>query len=157
MIHIKCWSFSFCCIWFKSIITLQVIASACKLEIFDHLDELSSDPPTAQVLAAKYDWDAGVTRRLLDMLVSMKLVEKQNIPAEEGLYGCTYCILAKPLHNYDTVSVHFNHFYCTDICDKQLTYIYLYVDDCWLTSYIPQQLQILFKYAIMSENLIFED
>ncbi len=43
---------------------------------------------------------------------------------------------AKPLHNIDTVSVHFNHFYCMGICDKlsrhlyMLTYIYLTVDEC---------------------------
>ncbi len=27
-------------------------------------------------------------------------------------------IPAKPIHNHDRVSEHFNHFYCTDICDK---------------------------------------
>ncbi len=32
-------------------------------------------------------------------------------------YHTSY-IPAKPLHNYDTVSLHFNHFYCTEICDK---------------------------------------
>ncbi len=47
-----------------------------------------------------------------------------------------YNIPAKPLHNSDTVSVHFNHFYCMGICDKlsrqlyMLTYIYLNVDGC---------------------------
>ncbi len=45
-------------------------------------------------------------------------------------------ILAKPLHNRDIVSVHFNNFYCKGICDKlswhlfMLTYIYLNVDEC---------------------------
>ncbi len=45
-------------------------------------------------------------------------------------------IPAKPLHNSDTVSVHFNNFYFTDICDKlrrvlsTLTYIYLNVYEC---------------------------
>ncbi len=44
-------------------------------------------------------------------------------------------IPAKPFHNYDIVSVHFNHFYYTKICNKlsrdiaMLTYIYLNVDD----------------------------
>ncbi len=28
------------------------------------------------------------------------------------------CIPAKPLHNCDIVSVHFNHFHCMRICDK---------------------------------------
>ncbi len=43
---------------------------------------------------------------------------------------------AKPLHNHAIVSVHFNNFYCTGICDKlsrdlaMITYIYLNVDDC---------------------------
>ncbi len=43
---------------------------------------------------------------------------------------------AKPLHNSDTVSVHFNHFYCIGIFNKlstyfyMLTYIYLNVDEC---------------------------
>ncbi len=27
-------------------------------------------------------------------------------------------IPAKPLHNHDIVSVHFNNFYCTEICNK---------------------------------------
>ncbi len=36
-----------------------------------------------------------------------------------------------PLHNHDIVSVHFNHFYCMEICNKlrrdlaMVTYIYL--------------------------------
>ncbi len=40
------------------------------------------------------------------------------------------------IHNSDTVSVHFNHFYCMGIYDKlsrhlyMLTYIYLNVDEC---------------------------
>ncbi len=47
-------------------------------------------------------------------------------------------IPAKPLHNHDIVSVQFNYFYDTEICDKlrrdlvMLTYIILYliVDEC---------------------------
>ncbi len=41
-----------------------------------------------------------------------------------------------------------------------LTYIYLNVDDCWLTSSMPQQrfkLQILLNYAVILENVISED
>ncbi len=52
-------------------------------------------------------------------------------------YSCDYLsIPAKTLHNSDTVSVHFNHFYCMGICDKlcwhlyMLTYIYFKVDGC---------------------------
>ncbi len=55
------------------------------------------------------------------------------------------------------------------ICDKLkqgLSYvnlhiqIYLNVDDCWLTSSMPQQmfkLQILLNYAVIPENVISED
>ncbi len=73
----------------------------------------------------------------------------------------TMYILAKPLHNHDTVSVHFNYFYCTEICDKlsrdlaMLTYKYLNVDDCWLTSSMPQQrfkLQNLLNYSCNSRK-----
>ncbi len=45
-------------------------------------------------------------------------------------------IPAKPLHNHAIVSVHFNNFYCTEICDKlrrdlvMFAYIYLNVDEC---------------------------
>ncbi len=45
-------------------------------------------------------------------------------------------IPAKPIDNSDTVSVHINHLYCTEICDKlrgdfvMVTYIYLNVDEC---------------------------
>ncbi len=45
-------------------------------------------------------------------------------------------IPAKPVHNHAIVSVHFNYFYCTEICDKLrrdlaiFTYIYLDVDEC---------------------------
>ncbi len=48
----------------------------------------------------------------------------------------TIYIPAKPLHNRDIVSVHFNHFYYMGICDKLskdlsvLIYIYFNVDDC---------------------------
>ncbi len=47
-----------------------------------------------------------------------------------------HIIPAKPLHNHDIVSVHFNLFFCTDICDKlrmdlaMFNYIYLNVDEC---------------------------
>ncbi len=53
----------------------------------------------------------------------------------KGMAGHDY-IPAKPLHNSDSVSVHFNHFYCMEICDKlsrhlyMLTYIYLNMDEC---------------------------
>ncbi len=52
------------------------------------------------------------------------------------------------------------------ICDKlirdlvMLTYIYLNVDDCWLTSHMPQKifkLQMLLNYAVIPENVIYED
>ncbi len=49
-------------------------------------------------------------------------------------------IPAKPLHNQDIVSVHFNHFPCMRICNKlsrylsMLTYTYHNVDECWLIS-----------------------
>ncbi len=47
-----------------------------------------------------------------------------------SLYDLTIYITAKPLHNRDIVSVHFNHFHCMGICDKlsrhlsMLTYIH---------------------------------
>ncbi len=59
----------------------------------------------------------------------------------------------------------FNHFYCTDICDKlrkdlvKFTHIYLNVDEYWLTSSIPQQrfkLHILINYAVIPENVVSE-
>ncbi len=52
------------------------------------------------------------------------------------------------------------------ICDKlsrdqtMLTYIYLNVGDCWLTSPMPQKmfkLQMLLNYAVIQENVIYED
>ncbi len=71
----------------------------------------------------------------------------------QGLHFTHYFIPAKPLHNREIVSVHFNHFRpCMKICNtlrrhlSMLTYIYLNVDECWLTYSIPQQrvkLQIL--------------
>ncbi len=36
------------------------------------------------------------------------------------MWTCSWIILAKPLHNHDLVSVHFNNFYCTEFCDKPL-------------------------------------
>ncbi len=41
-----------------------------------------------------------------------------------------------------------------------LTYIYLNVDDCWLTSSMPQQrfnIQMFLNYAVIPENVISED
>ncbi len=41
-----------------------------------------------------------------------------------------------------------------------LTYIYINVDDCWLTSSMPQQrfkLQILLNYSVIPENVISEN
>ncbi len=68
----------------------------------------------------------------------------------------TRIIPAKPLHNRDIGSVHFTHFPCIVIWDKlsrhlcMLTYIYLNVDKCWLTFYMPHQmfkLQIALNYG----------
>ncbi len=53
-----------------------------------------------------------------------------------NIFYLSNSIPAKPLHNHDIVSGHFNHFYCTGVCDKlssdiaMLTYIYFNVDDC---------------------------
>ncbi len=53
-----------------------------------------------------------------------------------------------------------------EICDKlsrdlgMLTYIYLNVNDCWLTSSMPQQkfkFHILLNYGVIPENVISED
>ncbi len=61
---------------------------------------------------------------------------KQQI---EEYYRCN----AKPLHNSDTVSAHFNHFYFMGICDKlsrhlyMLIYTYFNMDECWLISSMP--------------------
>ncbi len=57
---------------------------------------------------------------------------------------------------------HFNHFYCIEICDKlsrdlaMVTYIYLNVDECWLTSSMFK-LQMLLNYAVIPENVVSED
>ncbi len=68
--------------------------------------------------------------------------------------------IPKPLHS-DTVSVHFNHFYCTEICDKlrrclyMLINMFLYVNDCWLTSSMSQQrfeLQICLYYVNIEQG-----
>ncbi len=78
----------------------------------------------------------------------------------------TYIIPAKPLHNHDIVWVHFNNFYCTEICNKLswdlavLTYIYLNVDECLINIfYAPPKvkLHILLNYAVIPENVISED
>ncbi len=51
-------------------------------------------------------------------------------------FGIANYIPAKALHNHDIVSVHFNNFYFTEICDKlrralaMFTYIYVNVDEC---------------------------
>ncbi len=76
----------------------------------------------------------------------------------------TLNIPANSLHNSDTVTVHFNHLYCMEICDKlrrdvyiaMITYIYLDVDECWLTPSMPQQrvkLQISLNYANIEQNV----
>ncbi len=49
-------------------------------------------------------------------------------------FATAVSIHAKPIHNHDAVSLHFNHFYCTQICDKLIrdfaifAYIYLNLD-----------------------------
>ncbi len=56
---------------------------------------------------------------------------------------------AKPLQNDDIVSVHFNYFYCTVICDKlrrdlaMFTYIYLNVDVLINIFYAPEKVETL--------------
>ncbi len=73
--------------------------------------------------------------------ISMKTIEYVMYMSTTVQYACF--IPAKTLHNSDTDSVHFNHFYCMGICDKLsrhlliLTYIYLNLDECWLTSLMP--------------------
>ncbi len=78
----------------------------------------------------------------------------------------TFTTPAKPQHNYDRVSVHYHYLYCMKICDNLrrdlaiFTYIYRNVDECLLTSSMPQKwfkLHILVKYAVIPENVISED
>ncbi len=87
-------------------------------------------------------------------LISKRYLKKFMLFSPKHVSSCKCCIVlsaninltpklgiiyipAKPLHNHDIVSVHLNHFYWTDICDKlrknlaMLTY--LDVDECWLT------------------------
>ncbi len=45
-------------------------------------------------------------------------ITMHNYVAMNLLLLCITIIPAKPLHNSDTGSVHFNHFYCMGICDK---------------------------------------
>ncbi len=83
-----------------------------------------------------------------DLIVVSKVVEVNWIHTVLNMIPNALCmgipepILPKTLHNHDTVSVHFSHFYCTEICDNlsrdlaMLTYIYLNVDDSRLTSYM---------------------
>ncbi len=70
------------------------------------------------------------------------------------------------LPSHYIIMTHFYHFYCTEICDKlssdlaMLTYIYLNVDDCRLTSSMPQQRfkhQTWLNYAVIPENVISKD
>ncbi len=72
-------------------------------------------------------------------------------------------IPAEPLHNHDIISVQFNHFYCTEICKMPqrdlalFAYIYLNVDECWLTSSMLEQrfkLQIVINYVVIPENVV---
>ncbi len=64
--------------------------------------------------------------------------DREEQTAAHILMDCqlTTFIPNKPSHNNDTVSVHFNHFYCMEICDKlrrdlaMLTYLYVDVDEC---------------------------
>ncbi len=81
----------------------------------------------------------------------------------ECLYMHAWFIPAKPLYNSDTVSVHFNYLYCVEICDKirrglaMVTYICFNVDECWLTSSMPQQtfkLQISLNYAYIEQIVL---
>ncbi len=76
------------------------------------------------------------------------------------------CMPAKPFHNHDIVSVHFNHFYCIEICIKlrgdltMFTYIYLNVDKCCLTSSMLQprfKLKKLLNCAVILESVVSED
>ncbi len=39
-------------------------------------------------------------------------------------------IHAKPLHKHDIVSVHFNHFYCMEICKEGCSYVHLHISQC---------------------------
>ncbi len=60
----------------------------------------------------------------------------------QEMYNTTYL----PSHYIsDTLSLHFNHFYCTEIFHKlkrdmaMLTHTYLDVDECWLISSVPSK------------------
>ncbi len=103
-----------------------------------------------------------MSKRLISSLLLILLINRQheyfiNVPGGTFHYGyrtvlnlyihgfslCTLSIPAKPLHNNDIVSVHFNHFHRVGIYEKlsrhlsMLTYIYLNVDECWLTYSMP--------------------
>ncbi len=86
------------------------------------------------------------------------LLNERNIVRIEHLtlwlndWSTSQVIPANPLYNHVIPSVHFNHFYFMEICDKlrknlaMFTYIYLNVDECWLTSNCLQQCQYHYYY-----------
>ncbi len=80
-----------------------------------------------------------------DSQYQAKVHHSRKITNKQNTWTCT--ILSKPLYNHNILSdwVHFNHFPCMGICDKlsrhlsMLTYIYLNMDECWLTYSMHQQ------------------
>ncbi len=96
-----------------------------------------------------YMWYYGsfqILRDLKKVLTPPLRQKKKNYYYMSYIYTYqSYLLLCDKVSN----SVHFIHFPCTDICDtlsggggdsSMLTYIYLNVDEYWLTSSIPQQM-----------------
>ncbi len=93
---------------------------------------------------------------------SPKLYVTHNLQCNYSCQYISFYILHIPirsLHNRDTGSPHF-----CQICNKlkrglaMLTYIYLNVNECWLSSFMPQQsfkLQIFLNYANNLVKCIF--
>ena len=65
----------------------RVILTACELDIFTRLD---SAPATAEELAADRHLDTRAATRVLDCLITMGLLEKENgyIATRIAVHGC---------------------------------------------------------------------
>ncbi len=77
---------------------------------------------------------ANVSQQIIQQV--LHIGSKCHVDVEIVLPNIGIYVPAKPLHNHDIASEHFNHFYCTEICDKlsrdfaMFIYIYLNVDEC---------------------------
>ncbi len=79
-----------------------------------------------------------------------------RITCFEGRICFFYIIPAKPLHNRDIASIHFNHFYCMGICHKLNWHLSMLIKNEFNEIYSISKVIVCIKMLCSERNILLD-